>query len=257
MTAVRKLTILLCGYEIIRKSGCVRGASRAVILAVPICAYLIETDRGYVLYDTGLDADALADPEAARRTFVNDTFPAPPIVLPEHDLMGQLATLGVAPGDVTDVILSHSHSDHTGALKRLPGARVWIQRLEHEAAFSEAGRTASNLADVAGPVDWRIVDGDWELAPGIEVLLTRGHRPGHQSAVVTLPSGAKKILVGDVVDLIENFDREVLGSSMDDAAAMASLLRLKRLAAAPGVELVPLHDPGFVQTARLAPEFYD
>lgn len=257
MTSVRKLYILLCGYEIIRKSACVRGASRAQILAVPICAYLMETERGFVAFDAGLDPAALADPDLARRTFVNDAFPAPPIVLPEHMLEAHLGAIGIAPEDVTDVILSHAHADHIGGLKLFPGACVWIQRQEHEAAFSDAGRAAPNFSDIDGAIDWRVVDGDWELIPGLEVMLTRGHRPGHQSALVTLPSGAKKVLVGDVVDLLENFDREILGSSIDDDAAMRSLLRLKHLAARPDCELVPLHDPGFVQQARLAPQYYD
>ena len=210
-----------------------------------------------MLFDSGLDAASLADPDLARRLFINDAFPAPPIVLPEHTLEAQLETIGVAPEAIGDVILSHSHIDHTGGLKLFKNARVWIQRMEHDAAFSEAGRAASNFQDIAGPVDWHIREGDWELMPGIDVLFTPGHRPGHQSALVTLPSGAKKILVADVVDLIENFEREIIGSSVDDAAAMESLLRLKRLAEAPDCELVPLHDPAFVQSVRLAPEFHD
>ncbi len=257
MTAVRKLYILLCGYEVIRKSACLRGASRAQILAVPICSYLLETDRGYVMFDTGLDPETLVDHDHAREVYTNDAFPAPPIVLPEHRLETQLAEIGVRPEAVTDVILSHAHSDHTGGLKLFANARVWIQKLEHEAAFSMAGQSASNFPDIAGPVDWQIQSGDWELMPGIDVLFTRGHRPGHQSARITLPSGARKILVGDVVDLIENFDQEILGSSMDDVAAMQSLLRLKLLATEPDCELFPLHDPLFVQSARLAPVYYD
>ncbi len=257
MTSVRKLYILLCGYEIIRKSACLRGASRAQILAVPICAYLLDTERGWVLFDTGLDSAALADPAAARAAFVNDAFPSPPLVLPEHELLAQLAQIGVAAGAVREIILSHAHADHTGGLKHFPKARVTIQRQEHAAAFSAAGRAAHAFPDIDRPIDWHIVEGDVELMPGLDILLTRGHRPGHQSAVVRLPSGVVKILVGDVVDLLENFRTETLGSSMDDAAALASLRRLKSLAAETGGELVPLHDPGFVQAARLAPDYYD
>ena len=257
MTSVKKLYILLCGYEIIRKSACLRGASRAQILAVPICAYLLETDRGFVIFDTGLNAASLADPAAAQKTFVNDAFPNPPIVLPEHTLGAQLAAIGVPHDAICDVILSHVHSDHTGGIKLFPNARVWIQRLEHESAFSETVRNASSFSDIDGPINWQIKDGDWDLMPGIEVLFTPGHRPGHQSACVTLPSGARKILVGDVVDLLENFEREVLGSSIDDIASLRSLKRLKQLAAEPGAELIPLHDPNYVQTARLAPEYHD
>ena len=92
--------------------------------------------------------------------------------------------------------------------------------------------------------------------PGLDILLTRGHRPGHQPLVVTLPESGTKILTGDCADLLENFDREVLGSSMDDEAALASIRRLKEIAARTGGELVPLHDPDFVQRARLAPLYY-
>ncbi|MBB5752440.1 N-acyl homoserine lactonase family protein [Prosthecomicrobium pneumaticum] len=258
MTDVRKLFILLCGYEVIRKSACIRGDDRRIVLAVPICAYLIETAKGYVLFDTGLDSAPLADPVEAVRLFRNDSFPAPPVVLPEHELLPQLARLGVAPDDIGTVLLSHAHGDHTGHLRHFRRARVVIQKMEHEAAFSEAGRQARSFAEIAGPeIDWHIVEGDHSVMPGLDLVLTRGHRPGHQSAVVRLPNSGVKILTGDVVDLLENFDREILGSSMDDAAAMASLRRLKAIAAETGGELVPLHDPGFVARAKLAPDFYD
>jgi N-acyl homoserine lactone hydrolase len=257
MTSVRKLYTMLCGYEIIRKSACLRGASRAQILAVPICAYLLETNRGFVIFDTGLDPAWLVDSAAAQRTLVNDAFPSAPIVLPEHTLEAQLATIGVARDAVCDIILSHAHPDHTGGLKLFPHARVWVQRLEYEAVFSDTGREVFYFSDMDGPIKWQIMEGDWNLMPGIEVLFTPGHRLGHQSACVTLPSGARKILVGDVVDLLENFDNEVLGSSVDDIASLQSLKRLKQLASEPGTELIPLHDPNYVQTARLAPEYHD
>lgn len=256
MTEVRKLYILLAGYEIIRKSGCIRNEQRNIVLAVPICCYLMETSRGYVMFDTGLDSRNLADVQAARAKFVNDTFPAAPVVLPEHEVMGQLAALGVAPTDVTEIVLSHAHGDHTGHLGDFPNARITVQKLELEAAMADTGRM--NFSEYANPaLKWNVVDGDTALMDGLDLVLTRGHQPGHQSAVVRLPHSGVKILTGDVADLLENFDREVLGSSMDDAAALASIRRLKAIAADTGGEIVPLHDPGFVQTARLSPLFYD
>jgi N-acyl homoserine lactone hydrolase len=258
MTDVRRLYILLCGYEFIRKSGCIRGERPNIVLAVPICCYLLDTGRGFAMVDTGLDSRRLADPLAAIAIFRDATFPAPPVVLPEHEVPAQLAALGVAPGDIREVVLSHAHGDHTGHLRDFPNARITIQRQEYEAAFSDAGRQSPFFEDIAAPdLDWHVIDGDWSLMPGLDLVLTRGHRPGHQSAVVRLPRSGVKVLTADAADLLENFEREVLGSSMDDDAALASLRRLKAIAAETGGELVPLHDPCFVQTARLAPEYYD
>jgi N-acyl homoserine lactone hydrolase len=74
--------------------------------------------------------------------------------------------------------------------------------------------------------------------------------------VVRLPESGTKVLTADVADLRENFTKEILGSAIDDAAAMASIRRLNAIVAATGAELVPLHDPDFVHNARLAPLFY-
>jgi len=256
MTEISKLFILLAGYEIIRKSGCIRDAQRNIVLAVPICCYLMETARGYVMFDTGLDSQALQDHAGARKKFVNDTFPAPPIVLPEHEVLGQLSAIGVAPADIVEIILSHAHGDHTGHLRDFPNARITVQKRELDAALADSKRM--NFAEYAdAALRWNIIDGDATMMDGLDVVFTRGHQPGHQSLVVRLPNSGVKILTGDVADLLENFEREVLGSSMDDVAALASIRRLKAIAAETGGEIVPLHDPGFVQTARLCPMFYD
>lgn len=258
MTDIRKLYILLCGYEVIRKSGCLRDAPRNILMAVPICCYLMETARGWVLFDTGLNSARLRDPAEAARLFCNDTFPAAPVVLPEHELSAHLAAIGVAPEEVTHILLSHAHGDHTGHVADFPSAQIWIQKAEHAAAFSSEGRATKQFGDIASPdLDWHVIEGDVEVMPGLELIFTPGHRPGHQSALVRLPSGAAKILTGDAVDLLEGFEREVLGGATDDDDALASIRRLNRLAAETGAELVPLHDPGFVERTRLAPEYHE
>ena len=162
----------------------------------------------------------------------------------------------MTPGDITEIVLSHAHGDHTGHLRDFRNARITVQKLELEAALADTGRL--NFAEYSDPsLNWNVIEGDMTLFDGLDLVLTRGHQPGHQSAVVRLPQSGVKILTGDVADLLENFDREVLGSSMDDAAALASIRRLKTIARETDGEIVPLHDPGFVQSAKLAPLFYD
>ncbi len=208
MTEVRKLYILLCGYEILPKTVSTRDRGARFVLAEPICAYLLETSQGWVLFDTGLDSRNLRDPGESQELFVSDMMPAPPLILPEHEIVAQMSAIGVAPSDIGHVVLSHVHADHTGNLHLFRHARVSIQRLEHEFAFSEAQRGNRFFREIAAPdIDWHIVEGDWRPMPGIELILTRGHRPGHQSMTVTLPSGATKIITADAGDLPREFRR--------------------------------------------------
>lgn len=258
MTDVRRLYLLLCGYEIIPKTVSVRGADPSLLMCEPICAYLLETTRGWVLFDTGLDPARLKDP-AQRERFLTAPGSIAPIVRPEHELLPQLARLGVAPADVAAVILSHVHYDHTGHLKHFDRAALYIQRLEYAHAMGDHGNPAVFDDDLRLPDrDWRLVDGDWELMPGVRGVLTAGHMPGHQSLVVDLPRGGTKILVADAGDLHENFAREVApGECPDPAQGIAAIRKLKAIQRATGGDLVLFHDPNDVHPRPRAPDFYD
>lgn len=257
MTDVSRLFVMLCGYEVIPKTLSTRGRGEDIVLAAPVCAYVMETRMGWVLFDTGINTDNLVDPARVWDRFMRHGWLSPPIVLPQHDLLSQLDRIGLRPRDIAHVVLSHTHCDHTGNLKHFRHAPVWIQKLEHDYAFGAHGNYAVFNDDFDFPdIDWRVVDGDWQMMAGLRGILTRGHMPGHQSLVVDLPSGTK-ILTADVGDLAENFRDEVLpGESCDDDSALASIRRLKAIAAETKGELILLHDPAQVQQLRLAPEFY-
>ncbi len=259
LTEVTRLYVFLCGYEVLPRSVSTRGLGASFILASPVCCYLMATKTGYVLFDAGINTDYLATPELRERYFPPALWPAPSIVLPEHDLLPQLAKLGIASADIGDVILSHTHCDHTDNLKHFRHARLHIQRREHEYAFGPHGNYAVFNEDFDFPdADWHIHDGDWTLMPGIEAILTIGHMPGHQSLVVTLPEGGAKILAVDAGDLAENFANEILPGEClgGDEEALASIRKLKAITAARGGELVLFHDARYVEAMRLAPDFY-
>lgn len=260
MTCVRRLYVFLVGYEILPKTVSTRGRGDRFILSEPVCAYLIETDRGLVLFDAGINTEYLRHPILRERYFPSDIWLAPSIVLPEHELLPQLAAIGVAPADIGDVVLSHTHCDHVGNLKEFRHARWHIQRAEYDYAMGDHGNYAVFNDDFRFPdAKWVIHDGDWSLMPGIEAVLTAGHMPGHQSLLVTLPQGGLKILVVDAGDLAENFAEEIIPGEClgGDDAALASIRRLKAIAAERSGELVLFHDAAYVHGMKLAPEFYD
>ena len=259
MTSVQRLYVLLTGYEFLAKSVSVLGAPEKFILSEPICAYLLETTEGCVLIDCGLNLKVLRDPGLAEASYGRHVYPTLPVVLPEHELLPQLARLGVTSSDIHHVILSHVHIDHTGELAHFTHAKISIQAQEHAWAFGDVPNVAVRRADFDMPgLDWNLVDGDWTVVPGLEGLLTAGHTPGHQSFVVTLPSGAVKILTMDAGDLWENFEKEIAPGSMETPEeGLPSIRKLKRLVAERSAELILLHDPNLVQGLRLAPEWYE
>ncbi|WP_019911094.1 N-acyl homoserine lactonase family protein [Paenibacillus sp. HW567] len=258
-TAVKKLYVLLCGFEVLPLGVSIRGSDNRIIVAEPICAYLAETEIGWVLFDTGIDASRIHDPVLAQTYYIDRGWTTLPVVHPAHSLTGQLEEIGVRPEDIHQVVLSHMHVDHTGYLKLFRHAKIIAQRAEHHYALHTPPELGNIIEDYNLPeLDWQLIEGDCELMPGIQLISTPGHTPGHQSALISLPSGTRLVLTFDAGDFLQNFEQNLLpGSASDDAQALASILRLKQLAGEPGSMLFPLHDPGFIQTAKLAPLYYD
>jgi glyoxylase-like metal-dependent hydrolase (beta-lactamase superfamily II) len=105
-----------------------------------------------------------------------------------------LAAAGVAPGDVTDVVLTHLHFDHAGGATRrvdgrleprLPNARWWVQRrnldnARHPNPRERASYLAENFEPLAEAAVLEIVEGAAEPWPGFHLDLAEGHTRGQQ-----------------------------------------------------------------------------
>ncbi|GAA3791296.1 MBL fold metallo-hydrolase [Sphaerisporangium flaviroseum] len=114
-------------------------------------------------------------------------------------LVGELAAVGVTPGDVDTVVLTHLHSDHasgavTEGVPAFPNARHILQRAEVD--WIEGSGPNPILERVLRPLTGLVdaVEGEAEVAPGVRVVLAPGHTPGHQVVQV-----GPLTLTGDVV----------------------------------------------------------
>ncbi|RKH82935.1 hypothetical protein D7Y13_42820 [Corallococcus praedator] len=131
-----------------------------------------------------------------------------------------------------------------------------IQAAEHAYAFSGAARASWFPSDYDLGLNWEVIEGDREVMPGLRILSTPGHSPGHQSLLVDLPETGRVLLAADVGDMMENFEAEVLpGEAASDEDALASI-RLVNRHVAGGARLFLTHDPDLLRTVRKAPDFY-
>ena len=256
-TSVKRLFVLLCGFEILPKTVSTRDLGRRFILSEPVCAYLLDTDRGWVLLDAGLNPANARDAARMQEKFWRLGMTAP-VVRDMHLLETQFASIGVAFTDVRHVILSHLHYDHCGCLRQFTHARISVQRREYEHAFGADPGMAYFRDEYDDPrIQWDLRDGVWEAQPGLQLLDTRGHTQGHQAAVVHLPREGTLVLPFDAGDLAENLDKEILpGESCDDEAALLAIRRINTLVAQTRAKRLLFHDPVEIQSQKLCPDFY-
>ncbi|MFC2149882.1 MBL fold metallo-hydrolase [Calditrichota bacterium] len=168
---------------------------------------LIEVENRKILVDTGFGAGRS---EKFRKMFsytgADDSF------------VVALNKLGVTQDDITDVILTHLHFDHTGGstinketepIPAYPNATYYFQHKQLEHARSRLERDkASYLAEDFEPLIEHNVaeiwEGDHELLPGLDTIVCNGHTPGMQ--LVRVRDGGQTVVYGaDLVPLASQF----------------------------------------------------
>lgn len=256
MSIINRLAVILCGYEFIPHSVSYDGGGDRFWHAVPVCAYLIDTDEGYIIVEGGLDERKLRNPDLRQRYFPQRAGYPTPLVGPQHEIIPQLSVMGITPTDISHVIQTHLHADHTGHTMSFPKATVYIQRADYDYARQQSPARGYIPEEFAVPADrLKLLDGDTTLFPGLELVFTPGHSPGHQSPLLTLKDGRRFLLVGDVVDDRRNMTEDILPGGMTDREqARASMERIRTIMEE-GVMGIFLHDAAQVKEIPLAPEW--
>ena len=163
------------------------------------------------------------------------------------------ATFGLDEQWEGDVVLTHLHYDHTGAIDRFPRARLHVA--DAEMAFRRAGgcsdehlTAAADLAALAdADADRRLLrhDGAVHLRDGIDLIPAPGHTPG-QLMVRVETRGGVVLLASDAAHFDEEYLDDLPFTSMTDPdAALLTYADLRRRRDR-GEEIVAGHEAGLI-----------
>ncbi len=209
--------------------------------------YLVQTSDGKnVLIDSGLPAD----------------YTPPPGTPPGEDkknVLEQLEALSLCPEDIDILICTHFDVDHAGYHDAFPQAECIVQREHYLLARGGHPRFAGARAHWDHPaLHYRLIDGDTELLPGLRLIETSGHAPGHQSVLIDLPQTGPVLLAIDAVLLQQFFTPERKAWPIENEEQLrASTRKLLDIVAHERVALVVFgHDGRQWETLKKSPDFY-
>jgi len=165
-------------------------------------------------------------------------------------LVEQLVELGIKPGDIDVVGISHFHFDHIAQLPDFPAAKLYIGKSDWD-LLTQSPPPA--FVDPAPFTHW--ISGGGKVEPvardqdifgdGSVVMLDMpGHTPGHHSLLVTLAGMGPVLLTGDQAHFQENYDSEGVPTfNTNRADTLASFDRFKALAKNLKATVIIQHEP--------------
>lgn len=266
-----KFYILNTGYLKTDKNNVVAGSTMCTrkkpaamheFYNLPVMCILIEHPDGYILYDTGSHPNAMNGywPES-----LQDTYELHQQI--EQRLEIQLALCGVRPEDIHTVILSHMHFDHTGNLHLFKHADVYVPKADFMMAQTTV-RLCDDPSTYCGyskndmnvsVKEYHLVEEDFEIIPGVEVINLPGHTPGLLGLVIHCEKEGTVIFPMDAVYTNEIYGPPAKASGLlfNRSEYFHSIETVRRLQKKYNARVIPAHDFELFQTLKKTPEFYE
>ena len=170
--------------------------------------YLIDLGNEVILVDTGLPAGTPEElPDETSLAFTGKDI---------CSYMEAFAALGYQPEQVTKIVLTHRHSDHSGELRSFPNAKICVNADECSAA---------ELQGLENIVPVTFTDGAYYnfpdsqiIAPGVRMIKAKGHTNGN-SIVIVENDGLFYLFHGDISYVDEALYQNKLSVVFDDLPA--------------------------------------
>ena len=237
----------------------------SAVRTLPVLSFVIAHPRGLLVFDTGLNAAFATHPW--RYTGALGLLLGRFRSSPGLNLAAQMRANGLPPEEVTHVLVSHLHYDHSGDLRAFPRAQLLVTREEWQAVQSPFPRWRGYLATEYSGLAFTLLDfppydgetsqralsgGDYGLDildDGALILVpTFGHTHGHQSLLVFLPHGVV-LLAGDAAYVREGYNAPAAQPhAQAPDSAWRSIVGLRALARGdPQAIIVPAHDDSMLR----------
>ncbi len=170
--------------------------------------YLIDTGDEVILVDTGLPAGTPEEvPDDNSLIYTGKDI---------CSYMEAFSALGYKPEQVTKILLTHKHSDHSGELRSFPNAKIYVNADEVSAAELQG---ISNIVPVA------FTDGAYfnfpecqKIIPGVTLIRAKGHTNGNSIVIVEM-DGLFYMFHGDITYVDEALYEDKLSIVFDDCSA--------------------------------------
>lgn len=179
--------------------------------------YLIDTGDEVILVDTGLPSGTPEEnPDESSLAFTGRDI---------CSYMEALANLGYKPEQITRILLTHKHADHSGELKSFPNAKIYVNADEVSAA---------ELNGINNIIPVKFTDGAYynfpesqKIRDGITFIKAKGHTNGN-SIVIVEQDGLFYMIHGDITYVDEALYENKLSVVFEDpAAARVTLDRVR------------------------------
>jgi glyoxylase-like metal-dependent hydrolase (beta-lactamase superfamily II) len=222
---------------------------------LPIWTWAIEHPEGVIVVDAGETARVMESGWFPRwHPYFHTAVKFD--VKPEQEIGPQLHELGIEPGDVKKLVLTHMHTDHSGGLEHFPDTEILVSAAELKVASGTMGRLRGFLpnrwpswfdptgfeprAEPFGPFEKSLSLTD---AGDVRIVPTPGHTPGHVSVV--LDEGDQVLFFAGDTSYDESLMVEgaIDGVCPDPKAAVQTMARIRELAADRPTVYLPGHDP--------------
>lgn len=195
--------------------GLPEGAIKEEKLRSSLQNYVIDTGKEVILVDTGFPAEENFPVTKDSVITFGDKV---------KDYVDALKAAGYEPAQVSKILITHKHADHTGELRHFPNAKIFISRIEaDDMKLTGDNVVRTDFTDGA----YKNFDACQKIADGVYYIFAPGHTKGN--SIVIVEDGEKFYLIhGDVTYTDEALLENKLSVAFEDLPAARDTLNRVR-----------------------------